>query len=72
MTKGYKKNKNIKLVEGFIIHNFWDNIFRRKAKMSSYFSETAFGSDADKLIENCDIWNDPYFQKKYAKKNDQK
>jgi hypothetical protein len=70
MTKGNKKNKNIQVLKDVKIHNFWDNIFRRKAKMHSYFSETAFGSDADKLIENRNIWNDPHFQKKYgAKKN---
>lgn len=69
MTKGYKKNKNLKILKDVKIHNFWDNIFRRKAIMAPYFSETAFGSDADKLIENRNIWEDPHFIKKYGKKN---
>ena len=48
---GAKKNQNVKLLDNVKIHNFWSNIFRRKTIISSYFSEAAFGSEADKKIE---------------------
>lgn len=68
MTKGDKKNKNLKTIDGVIIHNYWDNIFRRKFKMHDYFSESAFGSEADKLVEHRNIWEDPDYIKKYGGK----
>ena len=33
------------------IHNWWDNIAHKKSKMHKHFSESAFGSDSDKLSE---------------------
>ncbi|HEX5186569.1 MAG TPA: hypothetical protein VFV86_06730 [Nitrososphaeraceae archaeon] len=72
MTKGNLRNKNIKLIEGLRIHNYWDNISHRKFKMHQHFSESAFGSDHDKLTEYRNIWEDPEYQKKYAAKKKKK
>ena len=38
--------------------------------MHKHFSESAFGSDSDKLSEYSFIWEDPEFQKKYTKKKE--
>lgn len=62
---GGKKNQHIKLFDNVKIHNYWGNIFRRKAIMGPYFSETAFGSDIEKKIEYRELWKDPEYKKKY-------
>ena len=36
-TVGHKKNQHIKIVDNVKVHNYWNNIFRRKADMNLYF-----------------------------------
>lgn len=66
MTKGDKKNKNIKIYKECKIHNYWSNIFQRKFEMHEYFSEAAFGSQTDTKIEFRNLWEDPEYIKKYS------
>lgn len=65
-TKGLTKNKSLKILDNVKIHNYWGNIYRRKAQMHSYFSESAFGSQADTKIEYRNLWEDPEYLKKYS------
>ena len=62
---GHKKNQHVKVVDTIKIHNYWGNIFRRKAEMHMYFSEAAFGSQLDTKLELRDLWKDPVYRKKY-------
>ena len=34
--------------------------------MHDYFSDAAFGSDSNKKIELRNLWENPYYQKKYC------
>ncbi len=64
-SRGGKKNQNIKLLDNIKVHNYWSNIFRRKADMHQHFSESALGSDSDKKIEYRNLWEDIIYKKKY-------
>ena len=68
-TLGHKKNQHIQILDGVKIHNYWNNIFKRKATLAPYFSEAAFGSDSDKKIEYRELWKDPEYRKKYFPQN---
>ena len=64
-TKGISKNKSLKILDNVKIHNYWNNIFRRKLQMHEYFSESAFGSQSDTKIEYRNLSEDPEYIKKY-------
>ena len=46
-----KKNSKLKIITNKKKHEVWGNIYRRKRNMSEFFSDSAFGSQSDTLIE---------------------
>jgi hypothetical protein len=67
---GAKKNQHVKVLDNVKIHNYWSNIFRRKAVMHKYFSEAAFGSQTDTKLEYRELWKDQEYRKKYLSISD--
>lgn len=51
MTIKGKKNSKVKIITNKKRHDPWGNIYRRKRNMSEFFSDSAFGSQSDTLIE---------------------
>lgn len=68
MIKNSKKYRKLSMIENLRCHNFRRNTYARKDMMSTHFSEAAFGSQSDLLIELYNPWEIPKKLEKYQAK----